>query len=378
MHYEFPVIGHLNDVLFAIEGNPAFGVMERGPFIVVNYHYQAHDTFSGPNEPILRECRGLIFDKESKLLLSRRFHKFFNVNEKENLQAHLLPWGNMRTIMEKVDGSMVSPVPVEGRLSNLRWTTKMGITETSMQAEAFVAANPHVTAMCRELLKWGYTPIFEWCSRQNRVVIDHVEDRLVLLAVRNTVSGEYMPYHLLLDTAKPHNVPVVKRYMANEMSLFLEAVKHETDKEGYVIQFDNGHMVKTKTDWYVSIHKAKETLDNPRLVIRAAIEDNLDDLAAALPVADAAKVWAIADEFWKWVDDFDARITRSLKDLRDIRNLSRKDFAIGIAQDIPYAKIYFDCWDSRVTPRESIINLAYSLTGSDKDFNTRFKALQES
>lgn len=351
MFYEFPTITHLNDVVPYVQGNPAFGVMDRGPFVIVNYHFQAQDTFTGPHEAILRECRGLVFDKASGLILNRRFHKFFNVNEKPETQAHLIPWGNMLTIMEKLDGSMVSPVAVEGALTNIRWITKMGITETSLQAEVFIARNPHYAVFAKDMLKWGYTPIFEWCSQGNRVVIDHAEDRLVLIGVRNTTTGEYARHETLVDQGLHYGFPVVNSFHAHkEMTLFLEAVKYETDKEGYVVTFENGHMLKAKTEWYVGIHKTKEALDNPRLVILAYLEGTLDDLVAMLPEEDAKKVEDIAQEHWQWQVKAQNRLYQVLMDYR--LRYDRKTFAIEQAKNEPFSPVIFAAWDdgSRVIP----------------------------
>jgi len=47
----------------------------------------------------------------------------------------------------------------------------------------------------QQFAKWcienRLTPIFEWCSRKQRIVIDYPEDKLVLLAVRENMSGKY-------------------------------------------------------------------------------------------------------------------------------------------------------------------------------------------
>jgi hypothetical protein len=36
------------------------------------------------------------------------------------------------------------------------------------------------------------TPIFEWCSRNQRIVVDYPEDMLVLTAVRDNIEGVYI------------------------------------------------------------------------------------------------------------------------------------------------------------------------------------------
>jgi hypothetical protein len=40
----------------------------------------------------------------------------------------------------------------------------------------------------------GWTPIFEWCSKTNLIVLSYESDQLVLTAMRNMKTGRYMSY----------------------------------------------------------------------------------------------------------------------------------------------------------------------------------------
>jgi len=60
---------------------------------------------------IRRECRGLIFDAKTGELLSRRFHKFFNINEKEeSMLENMTDLSGGHIILEKLDGSMIGTI----------------------------------------------------------------------------------------------------------------------------------------------------------------------------------------------------------------------------------------------------------------------------
>ena len=114
MRYQFPKIQTIQDVLPHIQGRDEFVVAERDSYTVINYIVSMSDTFemSGPNDltgAIRRECRGLIFDKAG-VLISRPFHKFFNVNEREETQMNVIDLGQPHVIMEKMDGSMIRPL----------------------------------------------------------------------------------------------------------------------------------------------------------------------------------------------------------------------------------------------------------------------------
>ena len=195
MNYKFPEIRTIADVLPHIEGRSEFIVAEREFGTVINYMVSMADTFdmTGPDDiggAIRRECRGLIFDTEGRIM-SRPFHKFFNVNEREETQAHLLDFTQEHTIMTKLDGSFVRPIFYQNRI---QWASKMGITHISEYVDEFLSGAKNIKY--NEFAKWclnkKITPIFEFCSKKNKVVIDYEKDRMTLLAVRENISGKYL------------------------------------------------------------------------------------------------------------------------------------------------------------------------------------------
>jgi RNA ligase len=193
MHYMFPEIRTIHDVLPHIEGRPEFIVAEREFGTVINYVVAMADTFdmTGPGDlggAIRRECRGLKFYPDGTIA-ARPFHKFFNIGEREETQPHFLDFTQEHTIMTKLDGSMIHPMKVG---NSIRWMSKMGITDVALQAEEFIKDNINYL----DFVSWGInnslTPIFEWCSRKQKIVIDYPQDSLTLLAVRHNITGEYL------------------------------------------------------------------------------------------------------------------------------------------------------------------------------------------
>ncbi len=196
MHYKFPEIRTINDVLPHIEGRPEFIVAEREFGTVLNYMVSMADTFNmtGPEDlggAIRRECRGLIFDLDGKIM-SRPFHKFFNIGEREETQPHVLDFSLDHTIFTKLDGSMLRPIEVNG---NIRWGTKMGFSEVAEFAEKFIFTHrPEYNEFASWCMSQGLTPIFEYMGPYNKVVLDY-EEHMSLLAIRETVSGKYLNIH---------------------------------------------------------------------------------------------------------------------------------------------------------------------------------------
>jgi RNA ligase len=328
----FPTIVHVDDVTPKLANNTAFGVMRRGPFIVANYHYQSPDTFTGPDEAWLRECRGLIFDGNTGLLLSRRFHKFFNVNEREDTQAHLIDWSKPHFVMTKLDGSMVSPVPVGGDLNRIRWTTKMGITDVAMQAEAFAALDRNLLKYCRDKIADGYTPIFEWVSPDNRIVLDYPAPKLILTGLRRTLTGDYAPLTEAMYDAATRGLDTVEFVHAHRggSADVVHLTRGQEDTEGVVVLFEDGHMFKIKTDWYVGLHRNKEFITNPRLIVKAYEEDKLDDVFALLCEADRLQVTHVVHAHRVNCTKFREKLLRMLVECQR-RCYSPKAFALEVA-----------------------------------------------
>lgn len=186
----FPIIKHIDDVLPHIQGNSNFYVNHKEDYWIIDYILNTPDMF---NDPFQKECRGILFDNNGKIM-ARRLHKFFNVGEREEVRIENLDLSQPHVILEKLDGSMITVLKTNGVIS---WGSKAGITFLTPQIENFIKECNEIDYQIfgEELFQMGYTPIFEWCSRQNRIVIDHPIDKLILLAVRNNITGKYVNLH---------------------------------------------------------------------------------------------------------------------------------------------------------------------------------------
>lgn len=352
MNYEFPLIRNISDVLPAIAGRDEFVVAEKEGYTVINYNVMFEDTFpaivddlGGWNitadkanalAAIRRECRGIIFDSKTGDIIRRPFHKFFNVSEREETQDHVIDLSRPHAILEKLDGSMIAPFIVNGQMI---WGTKMGATDVAKPVEEFVKNNPQYIQIVTEWLESGWTPIFEWCSRKQRIVLDYPEDTLVLTAVRNMHTGEYSPMWYLAGCAEAAGIPVVRDFdMQTDMKAFLEYVRDLEDMEGFVIRFDDGHMLKLKCHWYIQIHKAKEAILQDRNIVELILEEHLDDVKAHLPAEDRDRLTQFESYFNVCVGIVVQDICDIMYDLTD-RDIDRKTFAVEMAPQIcPYMR----------------------------------------
>lgn len=193
MHYQFPEIHNIDDVLPHIKGREEFIVAEREFGTVINYVVAMPDTFdmTGPDDlsgAIRRECRGLKFYPNGEIA-ARTFFKFFNIGEREETQPHLIDMSKPHNIEEKRDGSMLHPMMVNG---HIRWMTKMGLSEVAIQAEKYITNHSKYKDFAKWCVENGLTPLFEWTSPNNQIVVPYEEDELTLLSVRENVSGKFL------------------------------------------------------------------------------------------------------------------------------------------------------------------------------------------
>lgn len=334
MQYTFPKITHIDQVLAAIEGRDEFKVkhdVEHG-YKVINYQVAFSDTFPevvDDKTAILRECRGITFCDKTGVVLNRKFQKFFNLNERAETRHENVDWSKPHMLLEKLDGSMITFL--KDKNGNIRACTKMGFTDIAKQVDEFISKNQHYIRFIEDAMP-EFTCIFEWCSRKQRIVVDHPVDRLVLLAIRSNLDGAYVGYDLMSDLAKISGVEVVQPHSG----------EIQDGEEGYVVRFEDGHMLKVKGAWYVQLHKTLEHMHHEKDVIRLILTENLDDAKPFLP-----------EDIALAADDFQNQILFHLKDLaqniywiaraaHDQYNGSKKDFAL---YDVPkhqeYSKFLF-------------------------------------
>lgn len=309
-------------------------------YTVFNYVMMGPQMF--PNEPSLqdlRECRGIIFDNYTGEVIRRPFHKFFNVGEREETNLENLDFTDAQC-MEKLDGSMIAPFIHE---DVLRWGTKAGVTDVAMLAEVFVACSDIPYAdFAKYWIGLGFTPIFEFMSHGNRIVLSYgSEPSMVLLALRDMYSGEYRT----LDDITV--VPTVRRF-----PIGYQRARQRCDtvdqEEGYVFRLKDGRMVKMKTDWYISLHRAKSDISNEWKLIRLILEESLDDL---LPVLDEETKFSLVDfqkDFWY---QYTCKVNELVTNVEKWKStIDRRDFAqYCVDNDISSfdKSVTFSSWDGK-------------------------------
>lgn len=354
MKYQFPNITNLDQVREAIAGRDEFIVAERDFGFVVNYMVNLIDSFPRPNTKddnlnrlytIRRECRGIKFDLDGNII-ARPYHKFFNLGERPETEN--VDFSGVFTIFDKLDGSMVHPILFKGKVAIC---TKMGLTDVAIPAQLFTESNPDINYIkfCADLMEAGFTPLFEWCSRKQRIVLDYPEDQLVLTAVRNMVTGLYSSAAEMEDFAKPYNVPIVGQWQGRfkDIQKFIDATQALEDEEGYVIRWPSGHMVKQKNVWYCQLHKVKELLQYEKDVWALVLDERHDDVKAFMTDEEKVRIDTFTEDLYNGINETADRLDWVVIAAKDNLNNSKKRFALEVAPEAAQFEsgLLFKIWD---------------------------------
>ena len=305
---------------------------------------------------IRRECRGIAFGPDGKII-SRPFHKFFNVGEREDTPFLDSDYEHY-TVYDKLDGSMVRPVTVG---DHWRLATKAGITEVAMQAETHLKS--YLREFIEDCLGDDWTPIFEYIGPDNQIVLKYPEPRLVLIGVRDNVSGEYIDMEMGAEVLSVDSIEDL-------------LIKDAEDIEGVVIRYSNGHMLKLKSDWYVSIHRKKDLMANERKFFKLVLEDNLDDVLPTLLPDDKKEVEQRIRSLWAEVDNSAWVVETAYSYIREAYE-TKKEYAIATSSNpSPLRSLVFKLWDGKVdTPREAVVQYILSSMGNMDKFNEMKRVL---
>ena len=205
------------------------------------------------NEPIVRECRGLIFDEDSLEPISVPFFKFGNYGES---YCPEIDWQSA-VILEKRDGSLVKVVKLG----------KDYLISTNGCIDAFKAMMPD-DVLCPyksygelfmkamgdrlSLLSEGKTYMFELTSPYNRIVVPYDDIEIALIGIRDNKS---LQEELICDSELKDYFLLPKRYGFRTLEECIESAHSlPYSEEGYVVLDKHFNRVKIKSLAYVNVH----------------------------------------------------------------------------------------------------------------------------
>ena len=217
----------------------------------------------------LRVCRGLVFDLNTCEVVSFPYEKIFNTGEYfdgevKNLAKKMETQGFVAS--EKIDGILIQ-VFYDKYSKGLRFATRgqfdeddKGYIET---AANIVSQNGRNSKLKKYLCESErpYSAMFELVDPKYRVVVKYDKSDLVLHGIRNLEDYSMIGFKEVQSIAKSmgFNAPDAPRFN-NFEELYTFQQTASDDVEGFVLRFDDGSMVKVKTEAYFGKLKGLRSL----------------------------------------------------------------------------------------------------------------------
>ena len=232
-----------------------------------------------------RLCRGKIFDKFTKEIVSYPFDKFFNVNEvsdtKEELVKEYLKDNRYVYATDKKDGSTISITKYK---NDILVTTNGSFDNDQIDMAKKLLNQKYTTFLSN--IEEGYTYIFELIHPENKIILDYGDEKaLYLLSVRDLSNYMLLSLDEIHQIADKFNFPYPDVYSFNNLDdiLYLAHNLRNANKEGWVLRIGaadgNEYMLKIKLDEYFELHSAFDKI-KLSFVYRHLLDNDLDDFIA--------------------------------------------------------------------------------------------------
>lgn len=301
---------------------------------IFNYRLATFQNFENPvlDRPDIKgyEMRGITFVWNTDGTLYKRYlllDKFFNLDQTPCSMFSVVKDYKIKNIYNKEDGSIASFV----RLPNGK---VLGRSKTSFQSDQAIEIqkiydkDPNIKNFVDFCMDEDIVPIFEFVSPQNRIVVPYANTELILLRMRDNKTGEYLNIN---DYA--HKLEGISVAASDDKTLQdLINLKSATEgKEGWIVQFENGKMIKLKTQWYIERHRLfTEDLNRENTLIGLILNETIDDVLAQL---EEPTKKAEIEKTIEIVNKEMSRISHEVDKLLQKYTGDRKDFALKYQKD---------------------------------------------
>lgn len=235
------------------------------------------------------ELRGICYNPRT----NQRFlmlHKFFNINQTKGYLVEDVINKKIVRVQDKADGSMIRFIEVNGKILA---KTKMGFkNDQSIMAQDLYNKNPNLKKFVDLTIEKGLAAIFELVSPFNKIVLDYDKTDLLLLQLRKEDSGEYLNIYDN-ELVREYSIKTVESEAPRDLKYYLDLAKTIENKEGWILQMEDGQMVKVKTEWYFRLHGlVTESLVRENLIVGLVLNEQIDDAISLLPDNDEKKKYA--------------------------------------------------------------------------------------
>jgi len=293
-------------------------------------------------DEVTLQCRGLVTGTEGNVV-ARPFKKFFNIEENKHTPTQDFE------VFDKMDGSLGIIFKYNGEMI---CATRGSFTSDQSKWMSEFAQKYNY----QDIIVEGFTYLFEIIYPENRIVVNYDgQERLVLLGIINTETGEELPHNELFE-----GFDVVKKYDGVRDYSELKG-KVEQNSEGFVVRFSNGDRMKIKGEEYLRLHKIMTNVSTTGVWELLSNGGDINEFLKDVP-----------DEFYKKVKDYADLLKYSFYRVSEDCGKSHYYFRYGKYSDKeieptrkqfaehvmnhghpPYRAVMFAMWDGK--PYEKLI-----------------------
>lgn len=284
------------------------------------------------DNPIVRECRGIILDESNNwAIVSRPYDKFFNIEEGH---AAKIDWNTAKTY-EKLDGSLMAIFNYDNR-----WNCQTsGMPDAAGRVGGFNFSFRNLFWDVWKSLGYRFpnsedenlTFMFELMTPYNRVVVPHKESKIVLHGVRNRETGqEYCPE----PYANKYGWQCVQSFPLTNLNEIIDAANrlNGMEHEGFVVVDAHFNRVKIKCVEYLTFAHMKDSV-GARSILDIVRKNEQSEFLSYFPEYEA-----VFNYIKSKYDAFVAECELFYAEIKGIEN--QKEFALK-ATTKPYSGILF-------------------------------------
>ena len=277
-----------------------------------NYVLLKYDQIrSDFNEPLVRECRGIILDEQKSYTpVCVPFFKFGNIGES---YAPDIDWSTAR-IQEKVDGSLIkvwhdqgawhisSNGEIDAQNANISSALLTGTSRGNLFALFTEAWNK--TGLDMNALTQRYTYMFELTSPHNRIVARHAETSVCHIGTRDNWTLAELDIDIGVPKPRVFNFRSIEECVESAKLLSI-------DEEGYVVVDKNFNRIKVKSPRYVALSHMSQGVTTVKNVVEIIQKNEQAEVLAYFP-----EFQDVFDKALQRIDDFCIRQEADLAELK--------------------------------------------------------------
>jgi T4 RnlA family RNA ligase len=308
---------------------------------VFNYRLAQYKDFAYPiaEKPELKgyEMRGLTFVFNEDGSLYNRYvllEKFFNLNQVPESLYSVVKNYKIKFVNNKEDGSIASFVKLPN--GKIVGKSKMGFDNDQADGiNRVYKTNKEVKSLVDWALNNNIVPVFEYVAPNNRIVLRYPSEELILLRLRDNVTGKHIDIRDHLDKVGSIRVAPFEDEV-RDLDHLVELTATQVDKEGSIVTCEDEHgrdfFFKLKTPWYCERHGLlTEDLYREHIIIGYILDDKIDDILGQVPEDEKEaheRINKIITIVKKSISDKVSEIEKSYEQFVK-SGISKKDYAIN-------------------------------------------------